>query len=81
MTERVEPASSGAAFTPGFDRHIAERQKTESQILKQHRLPREELEHENKHRKNWDGGGRGASKGEGKNDKAPKGAGKGVDPG
>ena len=78
--------SSGAAFTPGFDRHIAERQKTESQILKQHRLQREELEHENKHRKNWDGGGRGSPKGEPKGegkqyDKAQKGAGKGVDPG
>ena len=93
VTERVEPASSAAALTPVFDRHYAKCPETESQILKRHLLQREEPEHENKavvkdaqavknkHRKNWDGDGRGEPKGEGKNDKAPKGAGKGVDPG
>ena len=57
--------STGMAYTPGFDRHISERQKAESQILKQHRLQREENEHDSKKKK--------------KNDKAPKGGGKGDD--
>ena len=82
LEEYIRPAAdcSGAASTPVFDRQIADRQKTESQILKQRLLQREELEHDNKRHKNWDGGGR-AAKGDGRNDKAPKGGGKGADPG
>ena len=60
--------SAGVAHSPGFDKHISERQKAESQILKQHRLQREELDHDSKNKKNH------------KNDKAPKGGGKGDDP-
>ena len=64
---------TGAAVSLGFDKHVAERQKTESLILKQHRLQREELEHDDKRKKN-----RVAAEGhKEKNDKAPKGCGKG----
>ena len=41
---------------PAFDRHVAEKQKVEGMILKQQRLQREEVEHDNKHRKPAKGG-------------------------
>ena len=71
---------SGAAVTVGFDRQIADCQQAKPQIPSQQLLQRGELEPENKRHKNWDGGGL-AAKREGKNDKAPKGGGKGADPG
>ena len=36
---------SGLAHTPDFDRHVAEFQKAEGQLMKQERLAREELDH------------------------------------
>ena len=71
---------SGAAVTIGFDRQIADCQQAKPQIPSQELLQRGELEPENKRHKNWDGGGLAAIR-DGKNDKAPKGGGKGADPG
>ena len=65
---------TGGVVSPGFDKHVAERQKTESLILKQHRLQREELDHDEKRKKNRPDGQKGGGD---KNDKAPKGGGKG----
>ena len=62
---RHAAVSAVGAHTSGLDQHTSELQEAGSQNLQQHRLQREENEHDSKKKKN---------------DKAPKGGGKGDDP-
>ena len=52
--------ASQALAAPEFDKHIAERQRSEAQIMKQQRLQRDEVDQEEKRRRGPKGQGQGA---------------------